>query len=109
VWANRKLERDCSSDRAGTRRFGAERWALLKRRLESLAAAPTLEDMSGVPGNCHPLTGNRAGQFAISVTASYRLVFRPAHDPLPLLPDDGIDRRQVTRIRLEGTVDYHGD
>jgi plasmid maintenance system killer protein len=109
VWANRKLERDCSGDRAGARRFGAERWAILKRRLESLAAAPTLEDMRGVPGNCHPLTGNRAGQFAINVTASYRLVFRPAHDALPLLSDGGIDRRLVTRIRLEEVVDYHGD
>ncbi len=82
---------------------------LVKRRLESLAAAPTLEDMRGVPGNCHPLIGDRAGQFAISLTGSYRLVFRPDQDPTPLLTDGGLDRQRVTRISIEGIVDYHGD
>jgi len=109
VWASRKLERDCLNDRNGVQRFGPERWTLIKRRLESLASAPTLADMRGVPGNCHPLTGDRAGQFAISLTGSYRLVFRPDHEPIPLQADGGIDRQLVTRILIEGVVDYHGD
>lgn len=109
TWSNRKLERDCSNDRNGVRRFGAERWGVLKRRLASLAAAPTLEDMRQVPGNTHALTGDRAGQFAIGVTGSYRLVFHPSNDALSPLPDGGVDRRLVISIRIDEVVDYHGN
>ncbi len=109
MWASRQLERDCLDDRRGVRRFGPERWSLLKRRLTSLAAAPTLEDMREVPGNCHALTGDRIGQFAIYVTRSYRLVFRPDPDPAPRLANGELDRRSITRISIEEVVDYHGD
>lgn len=108
-WAGKDLERDCTDDRRGTRRFGADAWKLVKRRLATLAEAPALEDMSGFPGNCHALVGDRAGQFAVSVGASRRLIFEPDHQPPPLLPDGGIDRRSITQIRILEVVDYHGD
>lgn len=72
-------------------------------------AAPTLIDMEKVPGRCHQLQGNRAGQFAVSLWGAHRLVFLPDHDPVPRLPDGGIDRSRVTRIVIKEVVDYHGD
>lgn len=73
-----------------------------------MIAAPTLEQMEGVPGKCHQLTGDRAGQFALSLWGSCRLVFVPDHDPVPRLADGGIDRSRVTRIAIKEVVDYHG-
>jgi len=108
-WADKDLERDCFEDRRGLRRFGADAWKLLKRRLATLLAAPTLEDMSGLPGNCHALVGDRAGEFAVSVGAARRLIFVPDDDPLPTLPDGGLDRRSITKIRVTEVVDYHDD
>jgi plasmid maintenance system killer protein len=101
--------RACSEQREGQRRWGPDRFRLLQRRLASLAAAETLEDMSGVPGKCHQLHADRAGEVAVSLWGSYRLVFEADHDPLPLLPDRGIDRNLVTKIRIKEVVDYHGD
>lgn len=106
-WSNRRLARDCATDARGLRRWGGDNWRLLKRRLASLEAAPTLEDMSGVPGNCHALGEDRAGQFAVHLWGQYRLVFEPDDDPIPRLPDGGIDRNRVRKIVVLEVVDYH--
>lgn len=89
-------------------RWGAENWSRLRRRLATLSAAPTLQDMEGVPGGCHQLRGDRTGEFAVNLWGSYRLVFAPNHDPLPELADGGIDRVRVTKITINEVVDYHG-
>jgi plasmid maintenance system killer protein len=102
------LEKACSGDREGARRWGADNWPRLKRRLASLAGAPTLLDMDGVPGNCHQLVADRAGAFAVDLWGQYRLLFEPDHDQLPELPDSGIDRAKVTKIVIKEVVDYHG-
>lgn len=107
-WSSRKLERSCSDDRQGAKAWGPEQWKVLKRRLASLLAAPTLADMSGVPGNCHVLTSDRAGEVAIDLRGPYRLIFEPEHDPIPVLADGGIDFSAVTRIRIKEVDNYHG-
>lgn len=40
---------------------------------------------------------------------SYRLVFTPDHDPIPMRADGGVDRTRITRILIKEVVDYHGD
>ena len=64
--------------------------------------------MDGVPGNCHQLSADRDGKFAVDLWGPYRLTFAPDHDPVPTLPDGGIDKSQVTKITIEEVVDYHG-
>jgi proteic killer suppression protein len=108
VWASSKLEKACSDDRQGGKHFGADNWKLLRRRLAALYGAPTLADMEGTPGNCHQLRGDRSGQFAISLSGPWRLVFEPAHDPLPLLADGVVDAARVTSIEIKEVVNYHG-
>ena len=107
-WNDDKLEKACSHERTGKRRWGGN-FRILQRRLESLAAAETLADMDGVPGRCHALRGDRAGQFAVALWGSYRLIFFIADNPVPTLDDGGIDRSKVTKINLVEVVDYHGD
>lgn len=48
----------------------------IQRRLDVLDAASTIKGVK-VPGfNLHPLKGNRAGEWAITVTGNYRITFR---------------------------------
>lgn len=108
-WSDRKLERSCSDDKAGIRRWGADQWAILRRRLATLRAAPTMRELVGAPGRFHPLSANRAGQFALYLWGQFRLVFVPDHDPIPTTEDGGIDQARVTRISITEIVDYHGD
>lgn len=82
---------------------------IVQRRLASLLAAETLADMLGVPGRCHALKGDRAGQYAVHLWEPYRLVFEPADLLLDRTPVGGLDIKQVTAIRILEIVDYHGD
>jgi toxin HigB-1 len=107
-WSDRKLEKSCASDKTAQRQFGADNWKLLRRRLASLKAAVTLTDMQNVPGNCHPLSADRDGYFALNLWGQYRLIFKPDHEPVPVLDDGGIDRSRVTSIVITEVVDYHG-
>lgn len=107
-WATRKLKKACSDDRSGSQHWGADHWKILKRRLASLLAAPTLADMDGVPGNCHQLTADRKESFAVSLWGPYRLVFTPADVPVPRLDDGSIDKARVTRIVVREVTNYHG-
>jgi proteic killer suppression protein len=108
AWSDRKLQKSCATDRAGRRAWGDEQWKVLKRRIASLEAAPTLADMAGVPGRCHPLSADRTGEFALDLRGSSRLVFAPDHEPLPELGDGGLDQSKVTKILIREVVDYHG-
>lgn len=103
------MEKHCATDKAGQRHFGAQQWKIMKRRLASLRAAPTLRDMDGVPGRCHQLSADRAGEFAVALWGEYRLVFVPDHDPVSVVEDGGIARDLVTKISITEVVDYHGD
>lgn len=109
MWADGKLEKHCATDKAGQRHFGADQWKIMRRRLASLRAAPTLKDMDGVPGRCHQLGADRAGQFALALWGAFRLIFVPDHDPIPVVQDGGIARNLVTKISITEVVDYHGD
>ena len=47
------------------------------RKLEQVNAATVLEDLKVPPGNrLHPLEGDRAGQFSVSVNDQWRICFR---------------------------------
>ena len=72
-----------------------------------LQAAPTLADVRGTPGRLHGLTGDRAGQYALDLRGSTRLIFEPNHDPVPERQGGGVDESRVTAIRIVEVVDYH--
>lgn len=54
-------------------------------------------------GKPHPLDGDLAGCYGISITANYRLVVRPITDAY-----DIESLSQCKTILVEGVVDYHG-
>lgn len=109
VFSSEKLRKIFNSDSQLRRKYGDRQAKRLQQRLFELYAAATLADVSHLPPpRCHALTGDRAGQFAVDVIYPYRLIFEPAHNPIPCLANGSIDRAHVTAIRILEVEDYHG-
>lgn len=89
------------------RRHNTQRAKLIRRRLDDLRAADTLQVMRNLPGRCHELKGDRAGQLSLDLDGPYRLLFRPADEPPPAKPDGGMDWIQVRAVVVLGVVDTH--
>ncbi len=88
--------------------YGADNARRILKRLNELAAAENLDVMRHLPGRCHELKHDRAGQLAVDVRHPYRLIFEPANEPIPRKDDGGLDWSQVTTIRIVEVEDYHG-
>jgi proteic killer suppression protein len=108
LFRTRKLQKICNSEQEIIRKFGRTCGRLLQRRLEDLAAATSLGELSTLPpARCHPLEGQREGQFAVNLEHPRRLILEPAHNPVPLREDGSIDLARVTRVWVVEVVDYH--
>lgn len=80
----------------------------LQQRLMELKSAYNLDDISHVSfARCHPLTGNRKGQFSVDLKHPYRLLFIPANDPISNKEDGGLDWNRVTEIEIIEITDTH--
>jgi len=109
LFSTRKLEKLCNSSKTAIKKHGDQCAKKLRSRLDELSDAESLEDMRHLPqARCHPLSGDRAGEFAVDLKHPKRLIFTPDHDPLPELPDGGLDWKQVTSITILDIIDYHG-
>lgn len=80
----------------------------LQQRMTELKAAPSLNEILRVPPTrCHELIGNRKGQLSVDLNHPYRLLFICANDPLPYLPEGGLDWDKVTEIEVIDIIDTH--
>jgi len=89
------------------RSHNVHRAKLIRRRLDEFRAAPTLETMRHLPGRCHELKENRALQLSIDLDGPYRLILYPAHNPIPLKPDGGMDWNKVTAVTIKEVRNTH--
>jgi plasmid maintenance system killer protein len=109
LFKTKKLGKMCNDQKALIQAQGPRRAKLIRRRLDDLRAANTLQEISYLPpARCHELTGNRTGQLSVDLDHPFRLIFRPANDPVPRKPDGGLDWTQVTAIEILGVEDTHG-
>ena len=109
LFRTKKLQKQCCEEKKTVRTWGNSQAELIRRRLDQLSAAETLDIMPMLgQGRCHALTGNRAGQFSLDLVHPYRLLIEPANDPVPRKPDGGIDIQKVTTVRILGVEDTHG-
>lgn len=106
---NKKLERLFNSLELIERTYGKRIAKKIAQRLYELDAAEVLNDISHLPPlRCHQLKGSRKGHFSVNVTQKLRIVFIPAHKPVPKKPDGGIDKKSITAIKITSIEDYHG-
>lgn len=107
AFKNKKLEKSLTraSDIKATYGHLAKRIA---QRMESLKAAENLAVVQSLAAlECHPLTGDRKSQWAVSISGNWRLVFEIDEIPLPKREDNSIDTQQVTHINIVEITDYH--
>ena len=103
----RKLQKIFNDEGKLKAAYGEPMAKAIMLRLAVLSNAPTLARVPPTkPGRCHPLTGDRSGQYAVDLNQPYRLIFAPAHRPVPRLKDGGIDTDRVTAITIMEVVDY---
>ena len=107
TFASEKFEKQCNNHSQLVRKQGDRRAKKIRQRLDDLRAATTLEDMRSLPGRCHELAGDRAGQLSLDLDHPHRLIFEPAHNPLPRKPDGGLDWTQITAIEIIDVEDTH--
>lgn len=107
LFVNTKLKELCESERALQREHGQSCARKVSGRLQDLEAALSLEDIRSLPGACHELTGDRAGQLAIRVGGGKRLILEPASNPTPVKEDGGLDWLEVRAVRIVAIHDYH--
>lgn len=107
-FADKHLEKAFNEQSKLVRRHGAVRARKLRQRYDDLQAADNLAVMRTLPGRCHELTGDRAGQFALDLDHPYRLIFEPDHNPIPRKEDSGIDWTAITAVCIIAVENYHG-
>jgi len=62
VFKTTKLEKQCNSRKLLDKKYGSRRAALIRRRLDELRAATSLQEIGYLPqARCHELKGNLAG------------------------------------------------
>jgi plasmid maintenance system killer protein len=107
VFENSKFASECNNQRLLEKRHGKDRAKRIKRRLDDLRAADVLDDMRSLPGRCHELLHDRAGQLSLDLDHPYRLIFEPADEPIPTKLDGGLDWTKVTAVRILGVENTH--
>lgn len=107
-FAKKKLQKTCNEMGLLIKEFGADNARVIARRLTALGAYPALADVPTTPPErCHPLKGDRKGEFAVELQGGFRIVFEPDHDPLPRTRNGGLDLRAITDICILDITDYH--
>ena len=108
VFRTRKLAKTFNSLNMLQRAYGDRMARTIAMRIALLNAARTLSMVPfRPPVRRHQLRGDRDEQYAVDLVHPYRLVFEPAHEPLPRRDDSGVDTDRVTAIRIVEVIDYH--
>ncbi|MBF0191810.1 MAG: killer suppression protein [Magnetococcales bacterium] len=83
----------------------------IRTRLKELRAAQSLQDLAppfSPPARCHEISqGYRYKRMSVDLDNPYRLIFKPDHNPVPLLPNGGLDWSKVTIIQIIGIENTH--
>lgn len=105
LFKDKRLRELCEKQALATKRLGDIGARKLRARLSEISAASRVSEL--MAGNPHSLKGDRSGQFALDLAGGWRLVFKPANDPVPRRGDASIDWSSVTIVCIEFIGDYH--
>lgn len=102
-----KLRKQLSNVSEIKKAFGVNAKRVISR-LDDIIASPNLALLIQIPAaNCHSLSGDRKGEWAVDISGNYRLIFEITHNPIPETEDGSINTLLVTDICILGIVDYH--
>ena len=102
-----KLQKICNDFKKANCSWGDKIARKLFQRLSEIIAAECLAGLDYMPPTrCHPLDGNRKGQFAIDLIHPFRLIIKSVLETDCSLY--GIDPSLIKKIKIMEVVDYHG-
>ena len=94
-YKNRSIQKVCTDASAAERKYGYEMAEKIQLRIDQITAADTVEQMVQYRiGRCHPLKGNRKGQYAVDLVHPQRLVFEKKGE-------------QIQIANISEIIDYH--
>jgi toxin HigB-1 len=107
-YQTRKLQKNCSSEKAMRAEWGQKMADKIALRLTQLGDADNLEVIarSGL-GRFHEHKGDREGQLSLDLVHPQRLIFQPNHDPVPRKDDGGLDLAKITSVLILEITDPH--
>ncbi|MEX2442614.1 MAG: hypothetical protein WD492_03340 [Alkalispirochaeta sp.] len=109
TYENEKTRRLCEDEKAARKQFGDEATRRLRKRIRMLMEADTLSAIPHTPPpRLHLLSGYTVPTYAVVVHKGLRIVLEPANNPVPLLKDGGVDKRNVRSVQIVTVEDYHG-
>lgn len=95
TYKSNALKRICTDYGVAVRKHGQLMAEIIHRRISEIEAADSIEMLVRYKiGRCHPLQGNRRGQYAMDLIHPFRLILEP----------DEMSIRIVKVIEIE---DYH--
>ena len=93
----RKLQRQFERHREAQKAYGVEVARRYVQRINIIQQARDMDELQRLPRlRCHPLTGNRKGQWAVSLTGFARLIFT-------------LHGEQLEMVRIEEVSKHYGD
>ena len=108
-YANNRLEKQLN-DATETKRAFGKMAAKVSQRIDEIRSFDNLHLLMKLPAaKCHALTGNRKGEWAVTISGNHRMIFVIANSPVPKKDNDSnsINTEKVTAIKIIGTEDYH--
>ena len=94
-FSSKRLDKASLEFSESIRIFGVQIGRKYIQRLIVLRAIEKFSQLYGIRAlNLHPLKGNRAGQYSITLTGNYRLI---------------IEKVREDKVRIMDVEDYHGD
>ena len=90
-----KIRKACQVYEVAAKQYGQDAARKLHQRISEIEAADSIETLVKYHvGRCHPLKGDREGQYSMHLTEPYRLIFDEVNVG-------------VIKIRIIEVVDYH--
>ncbi|MFC1822768.1 type II toxin-antitoxin system RelE/ParE family toxin [Thermodesulfobacteriota bacterium] len=85
TFRTRKLEKDYREFTKGVKAYGPEVARKYIQRINIVKQVRDIDELMNLPAlGCHPLKGNRLGQYAVKLTGFYRLIFTLRGDALEI-------------------------
>ena len=93
TFKTRKLEKCYFTYKKAVKAFGDQVAKKYIQRINVIEETEDLDELCTLPVlRCHPLTGNRQGQYAIKLTGFYRLIFTMEEDSLTVVKIEEVSK-----------------
>ena len=89
----KKLEKQYVQHKLAVKAYGNEVARKFIQRINIIKQAKDFDELSGLRGlRCHPLKGDREGQYAIDLTGFYRLIFTLVGESLEIVQIEEVSK-----------------